>query len=122
LAAGSFEGELDIDTVFIGEDALAQQAIAAAAEDLAIDDTLDGLDRALGAGLIPPEAYLKHVRGLCRQQFMHRALSQEIAARRMQTVCMSDRGAGAYAPGMDKRGTPQQFNAYGRAEVSFIRN
>jgi len=93
---GSFDGELDIDTVFIGEDALTQQAISVSAEDAAIDDTLDGLDRALEAGVIPTDAYLKQVRALCRQQFMHRALAQQIATRRMQTAVPDSRPGGGH--------------------------
>ena len=44
-------------------DSLSQQALEAQAEDLAIEDTLYALERALTNGVITADAYLKQVRG-----------------------------------------------------------
>lgn len=43
-------------------DDLSRQALAAQAEDLATEDALVVLDRALGQGALPTDAYLRQVR------------------------------------------------------------
>ena len=56
-------GEIDPDEAIVAADSLSQQALEAQAEDLAIEDTLYALERALTNGVITADAYLKQVRG-----------------------------------------------------------
>ena len=56
-------GEINPDEAIVAADSLSQQALEAQAEDLAIEDTLYALERALTNGVITADAYLKQVRG-----------------------------------------------------------
>ncbi|KAL6772011.1 VPS23 [Auxenochlorella protothecoides x Auxenochlorella symbiontica] len=68
------------DAAIVPADDLSAAALAVQAQDLATEDALYVLDGLLNRGGIAPEAYLKQVRSLCRQQFMLRALGNKIAA------------------------------------------
>lgn len=71
---------IDPDTAVEPADALSRQALAGQAEDMAIEDALYALDRALSAGGVGAEAYLRAVRRLCARQFILRALGGRVAA------------------------------------------
>ena len=58
---GSFSVD-DLEAAIVPADALSKQALQAAAEDMAIEDTLYSLERGLQNGIVEPEAYLKQVR------------------------------------------------------------
>eukprot|EP00899_Mesostigma_viride_P003778 jgi/Mesvir1/13400/Mv16487-RA.1 len=77
--------EVVVDDIFVVEDPLSQQLLDAAADDLAIDDTLDALEAPLQEHLVPLEEYLTHVKRLTRQQFMARALWHKIRKMQMAT-------------------------------------
>ncbi|XP_074587271.1 protein ELC-like [Curcuma longa] len=64
---------LDVDNVFEPMDALSRQILELTAADLAVEDTIYSLDKAVQEGAITFESYLKSVRTLCREQFFHRA-------------------------------------------------
>lgn len=49
--------------VVVPADDLSRQALSAQAEDLAVEDTLVVLDKALGAGALEADAYLRQVGG-----------------------------------------------------------
>lgn len=68
-----------VDELVCAESIPDNQLYDAVCEDLAIDDTLYALDRALAADRLTLSAYLKHTRALAREQFMSRALSLKIA-------------------------------------------
>ncbi|KAK9861601.1 hypothetical protein WJX84_010622 [Apatococcus fuscideae] len=72
--------EFDADTAIVPADSLSRQALEAQAKDMAIEDALYALDKALQHGTITSEAYLKQVRLICRRQFFVRALGHKIAA------------------------------------------
>lgn len=79
-AKGSSEaGALDINKVIVPTDDLSRQALMAQAEDLAVEDCLLVLEKALLQGKLTPEAYMKQVRLLCRRQFLARALGLKVA-------------------------------------------
>jgi len=82
LTCRNVEEELDADNVFVVEQPLERQAMEVAADDAAIEDTLESLDKAVEAGIVAPDVYLKHVRALCREQFFKRALGEQIAVKR----------------------------------------
>lgn len=64
---------LDADEVFELVDGLSRQILECTAADLAVEDTVYSLDKAVQEGAITFESYLKSVRALCREQFFHRA-------------------------------------------------
>ena len=59
--AGDSTQALDINKVVVPTDDLSRQALAALAEDLALEDALVVLDKALLQGKMAPEVYLKQV-------------------------------------------------------------
>lgn len=54
-------GEVNPDTAIVAADPLCQQALDCQAEDMAIEDTLYALERALTDGHLPSDTYLKQV-------------------------------------------------------------
>ncbi|KAG6548231.1 hypothetical protein Mapa_010282 [Marchantia paleacea] len=72
--------ELDIDRVFEPCDALSNQLLENTAADLAIEDILYSLDRAVQEGVIPWDNYYKTVRSLSREQFYLRATCAKVKA------------------------------------------
>ena len=75
---------VDVDDAFEPRDALSKQMIDASASDLAIEDVIYSLDKAVQDGVIPFDQYLKNVRLLSREQFFHRATSMKVRAAQMQ--------------------------------------
>ena len=56
-----FAEEVDVDSAIVAADPLCQQALDCQAEDMAIEDTLYALERALTDGHLPADTYLKQV-------------------------------------------------------------
>ena len=82
----------DPDAAFEAEDALGRQALEAAADDAAIEDTLYSLDKALEGGRLGLDAYLRLARRLAREQFIARATCLVIANVRAQPRLAAARG------------------------------
>ena len=78
--------ELDIDEATRPATVLETQLLREIAKDHAIDDAIYMLSRALNNGVILLPVYLKKIRSLARQQFMARALTARIKARRSSTM------------------------------------
>lgn len=97
-------GEVDADTAIVAADPLCQQALECQAEDMAIEDTLYALERALTDGHLPADTYLKQVRSLCRKQFFVRALGMKVATRQHKHATPSSQGSrpSPYAPPPDR--------------------
>jgi len=76
----------DLTQAVAPADDLAKQMLGAHAEDLALEDAMRVLDRALqtGSAGLTPSTYLKQVRILSRRQFLARALGLKATEARRQ--------------------------------------
>jgi len=70
--------KIDINKAVFMNNTWSKQLIEAVAEDHAIDDTLDCLDKALADDTLAVDEFLKHTRKLARKQFNCRALAMKI--------------------------------------------
>ncbi|PKU76349.1 protein ELC-like [Dendrobium catenatum] len=86
---GKWPHEFDVDNVFQPADVLSRQLLECTAADLAVEDTIYSLDKAMQEGSIPSDMYLKNVRALSREQFFHRALETKLRAARVQSQVTS---------------------------------
>ena len=55
-------GDINPDTAIVPADVLSKQALDGQAEDLAMEDTLYALEKAMQAGSLTPDVYIKQVR------------------------------------------------------------
>ncbi|XP_047326088.1 protein ELC-like [Impatiens glandulifera] len=69
-----FNDDDDHDDAFRGVDDEEDRVLGCLAEDMAVDDVIYELDKALNKGVIPFRLYIKQVRELSREQFFNRAL------------------------------------------------
>lgn len=86
--------KVDIHQVVVPSDPLSNQAMQCQAEDLAVEDVLLTLDKALGKGKVALTDYLKQVRSLCRKQFFSRARGLKVAAQQERTPPANNLGGG----------------------------
>jgi ESCRT-I complex subunit TSG101 len=70
-------------------DVLSRQMIDCTAGDLALEDTIYALDKAIQEGSVPFDSYLRSVRALARDQFFHRALSAKVHSAQQQAKVAS---------------------------------
>ncbi|XP_059296450.1 protein ELC-like [Lycium ferocissimum] len=77
-------GNVDVDTAFEPSDVLSKQMLDSTASDLALEDVIYSLDKAIQGGAIPFDQYLRNVRLLSRDQFFHRATASKVRAAQMQ--------------------------------------
>jgi hypothetical protein len=58
---GVCAGDINPDTAIVPADVLSKQALDGQAEDLAMEDTLYALEKAMQAGSLAPDVYIKQV-------------------------------------------------------------
>jgi ESCRT-I complex subunit TSG101 len=85
----------DPGAAVVAADALSARALAAQAADLAAEDALAALDRALEAGALALEPFLRQVRAVARRQFVARAVSTRVAARQAAEAAAAAAAAAA---------------------------
>ncbi|KAH6767748.1 hypothetical protein C2S52_018731 [Perilla frutescens var. hirtella] len=70
--------EVAIDDVFEGLDERSEAALEVSAADLAVEDLMYELEKAVNEGVVSFDVYLRQVRILAREQFFHRAKLEKI--------------------------------------------
>ncbi|KAL8552006.1 hypothetical protein ACS0TY_000894 [Phlomoides rotata] len=90
---------VNVDEAFQPCDALSKQILDSTASDMAAEDTLYALDKAVQEGAVPFDQYMRNVRLLSRNQFFDRALASKAGAVQMQgrVASMASRGRPQYA-------------------------
>ncbi|MQL93347.1 hypothetical protein Taro_025996 [Colocasia esculenta] len=76
--------EIHVDEIFELSDPLSKQLTECTAADLAVEDTIYSLDKAVQEGAVPFDMYLKNIRILSREQFFHRATATKVRAAQVQ--------------------------------------
>lgn len=87
--SGGKMANLNVDDAFEPLDSLSKQMLECTSSDLAVEDVIYALDKAVQEGSIPVDIYLKNVRLLSREQFFHRAMSAKVRAVQMQAQVTS---------------------------------
>ncbi|KAL3838431.1 hypothetical protein ACJIZ3_023022 [Penstemon smallii] len=82
-------GSVNVDEAFEPCDALSKQLMDCTSSDLAVEDTIYALDKAVQEGAVPFDQYLRSVRLLSREQFFHRATGSKVRAIQMQAQVAS---------------------------------
>ncbi|GLT76417.1 hypothetical protein SLA2020_480770 [Shorea laevis] len=82
-------GDVDVDNAFECMDLLSKQVLECTAADMAIEDAVYSLDKAVQEGAVPFDQYLRNVRLLSREQFFHRATAAKVRAVQLQAQVAS---------------------------------
>ncbi|KAF6144379.1 hypothetical protein GIB67_024606 [Kingdonia uniflora] len=93
---GVSKGSFGVDEVFQPCDVMSKQTLECTASDLAIEDAIYSLDKAIQEGSIPADQYLKSIRSLSREQFFQRALCAKVRAAHLQAQVASMAARGSY--------------------------
>ncbi|XP_042503653.1 protein ELC-like [Macadamia integrifolia] len=75
---------VEVEEILEPCDALSKQMLECTASDLAIEDVVYSLDKAVQEGSIPFDQYLRNIRSLSREQFFHRAMASKVRSAQMQ--------------------------------------
>jgi ESCRT-I complex subunit TSG101 len=81
--------DIDVDKAFECVDVLSKQMLECTAADMAIEDVVYSLDKAVQEGAMPFVQYLRNVRLLSREQFFNRATAAKVRAAQMQAQVAS---------------------------------
>ena len=80
---------IDVDNTFECVDVLSKQMLECTAVDMAIEDVVYSLEKAVQEGAMPFDQYLRNVRLLSREQFFNRATAAKVRAAQMQAQVAS---------------------------------
>ncbi|XWS74606.1 hypothetical protein CRYUN_Cryun01aG0013000 [Craigia yunnanensis] len=83
------KNNVDVDEAFHCVEMLSKQMLDCTAADLAIEDVVYSLDKAVQEGAVPFDQYLRNVRFLSREQFFHRATAAKVRSAKMQAQVAS---------------------------------
>ncbi|GMI72496.1 Vacuolar protein sorting 23A [Hibiscus trionum] len=78
------KNNVDVDQAIHCADVLSQQMLDCTSADLAIEDVVYSLDKAVQDGAVSFDQYLRNVRLLSREQFFHRATAAKVKEAQMQ--------------------------------------
>ncbi|XP_022139294.1 protein ELC-like [Momordica charantia] len=81
---GRNRSDFEADDAFECVDVLSKQMLECTASDLAIEDAIYSLDKAVQDGAVQFDQYLRNVRLLSREQFFHRATAAKVRASQLQ--------------------------------------
>ncbi|KAJ4964940.1 hypothetical protein NE237_016789 [Protea cynaroides] len=70
---------VEVEEIFEPCDRISRQMLECSAADLAIEDAIYSLDKAVQEGSVPFDQYLRNIRMLSREQFIHRATATKAA-------------------------------------------
>ncbi|CAK9140092.1 unnamed protein product [Ilex paraguariensis] len=82
-------GNVNVDDAFEPCDILSKQMLECSTSDMAIEDVIYSMDKAVQEGAVPIDQYLRTVRLLSREQFFHRATASKVRAAQMQAQVTS---------------------------------
>ncbi|PPS04719.1 hypothetical protein GOBAR_AA15944 [Gossypium barbadense] len=86
---GKKNNNVAVDEAIHCVDVLSKQVLDSTAADLAIEDVVYSLDKAVQDGVVPFDQYLRNVRFLSREQFFHRATASKVKEAQMQAqICL----------------------------------
>ncbi|KAL1166614.1 hypothetical protein V6Z11_A06G207800 [Gossypium hirsutum] len=81
---GKKNNNVAVDEAIHCVDVLSKQVLDSTAADLAIEDVVYSLDKAVQDGVVPFDQYLRNVRLLSREQFFHRVTASKVKEAQMQ--------------------------------------
>ena len=77
-------GAKTVDELVWCRDTWSRQLMEAVSLDVALDDSMTALDRALSEGVVDVEKFVKLMRGLSRQQYFHKAIALQLQHRQTE--------------------------------------
>eukprot|EP00892_Ulva_mutabilis_P007351 jgi/Ulvmu1/4989/UM021_0006.1 len=87
------------ETAIVPADALCEQALAAQAEDMAIEESMEVMSDSLKAGSVTPEVYIKVCRELAEAQFKARLLGNKLQRQQHSQAAAGPPGGPVGMPG-----------------------
>ena len=94
----------DVNQVVLCSDTWSKQCVEAVANDFACTDSMLELDRMLEDDVFTLPQYIKQLRKLAREQFMHRALARVVYEKQNAAVCGQHEMMSVYKQSFSRHG------------------